>query len=83
MALRKFNPVTPGRRGLVLVDRSDLWSGKPVKKLTAGLSNKGGRNNAGRISTRPQSVSLSFVDGSSDISVGYGLEATTIEPYYN
>ena len=30
MALRKFNPVTPGRRGLVLVDRSGLWSGKPV-----------------------------------------------------
>jgi len=52
MALRKYNPVTPGRRGLVLVDRSELWSGKPVKKLTAGLSNKGGRNNAGRITAR-------------------------------
>lgn len=52
MALRKFNPTTPGRRGLVLVDRSALWSGKPVKKLTSGLSNKGGRNNAGRITAR-------------------------------
>ena len=52
MALRKFNPVTPGRRGLVLVDRSELWKGKPVKKLTEGLSNKGGRNNRGRITAR-------------------------------
>lgn len=37
----------------------------------------------GRISTRPQSLSLSFVDGSSDITVGYGLEAAKIEPYKN
>ncbi|MDH3473230.1 MAG: 50S ribosomal protein L2 [Rhodospirillales bacterium] len=49
MALKKYNPVTPGRRGLVLVDRSELWKGGPVKKLTEGLSGKGGRNNTGRI----------------------------------
>ncbi len=52
MALRKFNPVTPGRRGLVLVDRVGLWKGKPVKKLTEGLPQKGGRNNTGRITAR-------------------------------
>ena len=52
MALRNFNPTTPGRRNLVLVDRSDLWKGKPVKKLTEGLSKKGGRNNEGRITAR-------------------------------
>jgi large subunit ribosomal protein L2 len=52
MALRKFNPVTPGRRGLVLVNRSELWKGKPVKNLTEGLTGKGGRNNAGRITAR-------------------------------
>ena len=52
MALRNFNPTTPGRRNLVLVDRSDLWKGKPVKKLTEGLSKKGGRNNDGRITAR-------------------------------
>ncbi len=52
MALKKFNPVTPGRRGLVLVNRSELWKGKPVKNLTEGLSGKGGRNNAGRITAR-------------------------------
>jgi large subunit ribosomal protein L2 len=52
MALKNFNPTTPGRRGLVLVDRSQLWKGKPVKSLTEGLTKKGGRNNAGRITAR-------------------------------
>ena len=52
MALKSFNPVTPGRRGLVLVNRSALWKGKPVKKLTEGLNGKGGRNNVGRITAR-------------------------------
>ncbi len=52
MALKNFNPVTPGRRGLVLVNRSALWKGKPVKKLTEGLTGKGGRNNVGRITAR-------------------------------
>ncbi len=52
MALKSYNPTTPGRRGLVLVDRSALWKGKPVKKLTEGLPKKGGRNNTGRITAR-------------------------------
>jgi len=52
MALKKFNPTTPGRRGLVLVDRAGLWKGKPVKALTEGLNKKGGRNNTGRITAR-------------------------------
>jgi len=47
MALKNFNPTTPGRRNLVLVDRADLWKGAPVKKLTEGLTKKGGRNNTG------------------------------------
>ena len=49
MALKSYKPVTPGRRGLVLVDRRGLWKGKPVKSLTKGLPKKGGRNNHGRI----------------------------------
>ncbi|MEX0953759.1 MAG: 50S ribosomal protein L2 [Rhizobiaceae bacterium] len=52
MALKKFNPVTPGQRQLVIVDRSGLYKGKPVKGLTEGLTQKGGRNNFGRITTR-------------------------------
>jgi large subunit ribosomal protein L2 len=52
MALKNFNPVTPSLRGTVLVDRSDLWKGKPVKGLTEGKSHSGGRNNHGRTTVR-------------------------------
>ena len=52
MALKTFNPTSPGRRQLVLVDKSDLHKGKPVKALTEGLTKKGGRNNTGRITAR-------------------------------
>ena len=52
MALKNYRPTTPGRRQLILVDRSDLWKGKPVKALTEGLSQKGGRNSDGRITMR-------------------------------
>lgn len=52
MALKKFNPVTPGTRQLVIVDRSELWKGKPVKSLTEGLTSSGGRNNKGRVTAR-------------------------------
>ena len=52
MALKQFNPVTPSLRGTVLIDRSELWKGKPVKLLTQGKSGTGGRNNHGRITSR-------------------------------
>jgi large subunit ribosomal protein L2 len=54
MALKQYKPNTPGQRGLVLVKRTDLHSGGPVKSLTEGLTNKGGRNNTGRITARRQ-----------------------------
>jgi large subunit ribosomal protein L2 len=52
MALKNFNPVTPSLRGTVLISRAELWKGKPVKGLTEGLSQTGGRNNHGRITSR-------------------------------
>ena len=52
MALKTYKPTTPGQRGLVLIDRSELWKGRPVKSLTEGLTSKGGRNNTGRITMR-------------------------------
>ncbi len=52
MALKSYNPTTPGQRQLVLVDRSALYKGKPVKGLTEGLTKSGGRNNAGRMTAR-------------------------------
>src|SRR5438552_4031728 len=52
MALKTFNPTTPGQRQLVMVDRSALYKGKPVKALTEGKHSNGGRNNNGRITVR-------------------------------
>jgi large subunit ribosomal protein L2 len=52
MALKNYNPTTPGQRQLVMVDRSALYKGKPVKALTEGKLSSGGRNNTGRITVR-------------------------------
>ena len=52
MALKHFNPITASLRGTVLIDRSELWKGKPVKGLTEGKHSTGGRNNHGRITSR-------------------------------
>lgn len=52
MALKKYNPTTPSQRGLISVDKSDLWKGGPVKQLAHGISKTGGRNNRGRITSR-------------------------------
>ena len=49
MALKNFNPTTPSRRSLVLVNKSKLHKGAPVKKLTHGLTKTGGRNNKGEL----------------------------------
>ena len=40
MALKSYKPTSPGQRGLVLVDKSDLWKGRPEKTLTRGLNEK-------------------------------------------
>jgi large subunit ribosomal protein L2 len=48
MALRTYNPTSPGRRQLITVDRSELWAGKPEKSLTNPMHSTGGRNNTGR-----------------------------------
>src|SRR6201985_1611965 len=52
MALKQFNPTSPGRRQLVLVDRSELHKGKPEKSLVEGLTKSGGRGASGRIAVR-------------------------------
>lgn len=51
MALKQYNPTTPGQRGLVLIERSELWKGKPVKTLVEGITKTGGRNNYGRLTS--------------------------------
>ncbi|WP_158916840.1 50S ribosomal protein L2 [Caulobacter sp. S45] len=52
MALKHYNPTSPGQRGLVLVDRRELHKGKPEKSLIEGLTKSGGRGGGGRIAVR-------------------------------
>ncbi|MBV8238959.1 MAG: 50S ribosomal protein L2, partial [Sphingomonas sp.] len=52
MALKHYNPTSPARRGLILVDRSALYKGRPVKALTEGKTKTGGRNNKGHVTSR-------------------------------
>src|SRR3954447_6880479 len=52
MALKTSNPVPPSLRQLIIVDRSDLYKGKPVKALTEGKNSSAGRNNNGRVTVR-------------------------------
>jgi len=51
MALKSYKPVTPGTRGMVLVDHSSLWKGRPYKGLVCGKSSTGGRNAHGHITS--------------------------------
>jgi large subunit ribosomal protein L2 len=52
MALKSFKPTTPGQRQTIIVDRSELWKGRPIKALTEGKRGHGGRNNLGRVTQR-------------------------------
>ncbi len=52
MALKTFKPTTPSQRELVIVDRTGLHRGKPVKGLVEGKHSTGGRNNTGRVTVR-------------------------------
>ncbi len=52
MSLKTFKSYTKSTRGTVLVDKKNLWKGKPIKSLTFGKSSTGGRNNLGRITSR-------------------------------
>ena len=52
MTLKYLKPTTPSQRGTVLIDKSELWKGKPMKTLVKKLHSTGGRNNQGRITSR-------------------------------
>ena len=68
MALKTFKPITPGLRQLVIVDRCELWKGKPVKALTEGKTGTGGRNNLGRITVASAAAATSEPTASSTSS---------------
>jgi large subunit ribosomal protein L2 len=52
MAIRKYKPTTPGRRGSSVSDFAEITRSTPEKSLLRPLPKTGGRNNAGRITTR-------------------------------
>src|ERR1700710_3178014 len=52
MAIRKYKPTTPGRRGSSVSDFAEITRTTPEKSLLRPLPKTGGRNNAGRITTR-------------------------------
>jgi len=54
MALRKYKPVTPGTRGRSVADFAEITRTTPEKSLIRSINSKGGRNAAGRITTRHQ-----------------------------
>src|ERR671926_115711 len=54
MAIRKYKPTTPGRRGSSVSDFAEITRDEPEKSLVRPLHNKGGRNNSGKVTTRHQ-----------------------------
>lgn len=54
MAIRKYKPTTPGRRGMTSLTYDEITTNKPERSLLEPLKSKGGRNNNGRITTRHQ-----------------------------
>src|SRR6476661_5507000 len=54
MAIRKYKPTTPGRRGSSVADFAEITRDEPEKSLVRPLHNKGGRNNTGKVTTRHQ-----------------------------
>ena len=52
MALKQYKPYTKSTRSTILIDKSELWKGKPYKPLTTQNKSVKGRNNLGRITSR-------------------------------
>ena len=52
MSLKTFRPYTKSTRNTVLVNKQNLWKGKPYKPLTSANNASKGRNNLGRITSK-------------------------------
>ncbi|MDD5697027.1 MAG: 50S ribosomal protein L2 [Victivallaceae bacterium] len=52
MAIKNYNPTTPSKRHMSVSDFAEITVDTPLKSLTRGKKSTGGRNNAGRITTR-------------------------------
>ena len=54
MAIKKYKPTTPGRRGMTTLTNEEITKSTPERSLTVSQKSKGGRNNTGRITSRHQ-----------------------------
>lgn len=54
MAIKKYKPTTPGRRGMSTLVNTEITDSKPERSLLDSFNKEGGRNNNGRITTRHQ-----------------------------
>ena len=52
MAIKTYNPTTPGRRGMTSQDFDGITTRKPLRSLLVAKRRTNGRNNQGRITTR-------------------------------
>ena len=54
MAIKKYKPTTPGRRGMTTLTFEEITKTTPERSLIVSKKSKGGRNNTGRITSRHQ-----------------------------
>jgi large subunit ribosomal protein L2 len=54
MPIRRYNPTSPGRRGMSVSGFEEITATRPERSLVAPISKRGGRNNNGRITVRHQ-----------------------------
>ena len=52
MGIKTFNPYTPSRRAMTMLDNTEITKSTPEKSLTVSLNKKAGRNNQGKITVR-------------------------------
>ncbi|MBL8014920.1 MAG: 50S ribosomal protein L2 [Candidatus Doudnabacteria bacterium] len=58
MGIKVLKPTTPTARHTVLIDRSELHKGQPLKSLVSKLNSKAGRNNTGKTTMRHQGAGV-------------------------
>ncbi|MFC7322254.1 50S ribosomal protein L2 [Halobacillus campisalis] len=54
MAIKKFRPITNGRRHMTVSDFAEITTDKPERSLLSPLHKRGGRNNQGKLTVRHQ-----------------------------
>lgn len=83
MAIKAYNPTTPGRRGMTSQDLSDITTRKPLKSLIKSKKMSSGRNNQGKITTRHRGGGVRRHYRLMDHNISAGLTLTIEEIEYD